>query len=257
MITTPALRRISWVLGAGTVVASIAAVVQGLFVQGPTIEQHDFSRLLVVHPPLAVVTFLAFGVTALASALYLIPRTRRREWDQLAGASAEVGVVLCFLTLVTGSIWGRPTWGVWWTWDARITTEALLGALFLGYLALRRVPAEVTVRSRRCAIAGLVAALDIPIVHYATTWWQTLHQANFPLLRPDKTLDGPQLLGMGLGFLAMTLLYCWLVMKRFAVEQLEERLDVEGLQFALDERRAEAGPPAPMADPVVASRGVR
>jgi len=233
-------------LGVATLLAVIAAVIQGLVIMGPTIEQHEYSRLLVVHPPLAAVTFVAFGVTALASLLYLIPRTRRREWDQLAGASAEIGVVLCALTLVTGSIWGRPTWGVWWTWDARITTEALLLALFLGYLALRRIPSDVEVRSRRCAIAALIAAADMPVVHYATSWWQTLHQANFRLLQPDKQLDPPQLLGMMLGFLAVVLLYGWLLIHRFQVEQLEERLDREGLAQALTERRAEGlMPPVP------------
>jgi heme exporter protein C len=226
-------------LGAAALLALAAAVVQGLFIQGPTVQQHEYSRLLVVHPPLATVTFVAFGVTALASLLYLVPRTRRREWDQLAGASAEVGVVYCALTLVTGSIWGRPTWGVWWTWDARITTEALLLALFLGYLALRRVPAEPGARSRRCAVAALVAAADIPVVHYATSWWQTLHQPNFRLLQADKQLDPPQLIGMLLGFVAFTLLYGWLLAHRYAVEQLEEQLESKGLEAALLERRAE------------------
>jgi heme exporter protein C len=227
------------VLGVAALAVSAAAAVQGLWIQGPTIEQHEYSRLLVVHPPLATVTFVAFGVTALASLLYLLPRTRSRKWDQLAGASAEIGVVYCALTLVTGAIWGKPTWGVWWTWDARITTEALLLALYLGYLALRRVPAEPGLRARRCAVAALVAAADIPIVHYATSWWQTLHQANFRLLQADKQLDPPQLVGMLLGFVAMSLIYGWLLIHRFAVEQLEERLEIEGLAVAIEARRAE------------------
>ena len=80
------------------------------------------------------------------------------------------------LTLVTGSLWGRPTWGVWWTWDARLTSTALLLVLFLGYLALRRVPADPEVRAKRCAVAALVAFVDVPIVHFSVVWWQTLHQ---------------------------------------------------------------------------------
>jgi heme exporter protein C len=230
-------------LGVAALAVSVAAAVQGLWIQGPTIEQHEYSRLLVVHPPLATVTFLAFGVTALASLLYLVPRTRSRKWDQLAGASAEIGVVFCALTLATGAIWGKPTWGVWWTWDARITTEALLLALYLGYLALRRVPAEPGVRARRCAVAALVAAMDIPIVHYATSWWQTLHQPNFRLLQPDEQLDTPQLVGMLLGFGAITLVYAWLLVHRYAVEQLEERLESEGLAMAIEARRAEGHVP--------------
>src|SRR3989442_8829149 len=127
---------------------------------------------------------VAFGFTALASLLYVWRRTSDRRWDLLAGVSAEVGVVFAALTLVTGSIWGRVTWGVWWTWDARLTTTALLLALFLGYLALRRVPSSVEVRSKRSAVAALIAAVDVPIVHMSVEWWRTLHQGR-TLLRPD------------------------------------------------------------------------
>ena len=228
------------VLGAAALVASAAAAVQGLVVMGPTTNQGEYSRLLVVHPPLATGAYLAFGVTVVASALFLIPRTRRPEWDQLAGASAEIGVLFCALTLVTGSIWGHNTWGVWWTWDARLTAEALLLALYLGYLALRRVPAEETVRGRRCAVAALVAALDIPVDHYATSWWRTLHQgSSISLTQPDKHLDAAHGVGLLLGFVAIALVYAWLLGHRYRLEQLETRYESEGLSVALEERRAE------------------
>ena len=93
-------------------------------------------------------------------------------------ASVEVGAVFAALTLVTGSIWGRPVWGVWWTWDARLTSTALLLLLEIGYLALRRVPAEPAIRARRCAVAALLIAIDIPIVHFSVDWWNTLHQGG-------------------------------------------------------------------------------
>jgi heme exporter protein C len=241
-----ASRNLTRLLGLATLAAAVFAVIQGLVIMGPTVEQGDYSRLLVVHPPLATTTYLAFGVTALASLLYLVPRTRRPQWDQLAGASAEIGVVFCALTLATGSIWGKPTWGVWWTWDARLTSTALLLALFLGYLALRRVPAGTEVRAKRAAVAALFAALDMPIVHYATKWWQTLHQGQtIRILQPDKNLSSPQLVGMLAGFLTMALLYCWLLAHRYRVEQLEQRLENEGLAIALEQRRAEAHVPVP------------
>ena len=234
-------------LGAAALVASAAAAVQGLVVMGPTPNQGEYSRLLVVHPPLATGAYAAFGVTALASVLYLLPRTRRRSLDQLAGASAEIGVVLCALTLITGSIWGHSTWGVWWTWDARLTAEALLLALFLGYLALRRVPAEEGVRARRAAVAALIAVLDIPVDHYATSWWRTLHQGStISLTNPDKHLDAAHGIGLLLGFVAVALVYAWLLVHRFRVEQLESRYEREGLSVALDARRAE-GAPSPQA----------
>ena len=120
--------------------------------------------MLYIHVPTAWLAFLAFGVTALGSALYLFPKTRSLAWDRVAGASAEIGVLYTGLTLVAGSIWGRITWGVYWTWDARLTTTALLFVLFLGYLALRRLPATHEQRAKRCAIAGLIAFIDVPIV---------------------------------------------------------------------------------------------
>jgi heme exporter protein C len=224
----------------GAVAFGIAAVVDGLWIMGPTAEQGDYSRLLVVHPPVATLAYVGFGITAVASILYLVPRTRRREWDLLAGASAEVGVVFCGLTLITGSIWGRPVWGVWWTWDARLTAEALLFALFLGYLALRRVPASPHVRARRCAIAALIAVLDIPIDHYATSWWQTLHQgSSIDLLQPDKHLDTAHNIGLALGFIALGLAFAWLLVLRYRVEKLEARYEDQALTVALEARHAE------------------
>jgi heme exporter protein C len=228
------------VLGLAALVVTAAAFAQGLWVMGPTPNQGQYSRLLVVHPPLATAAYVAFGVTAAAGLLFLIPRTRNIKWDLLAGASAEIGVVFTALTLITGSIWGRPTWGVWWTWDARLTAEALLLALFLGYLALRRVPAPVDVRGRRCAIAALIAVLDIPVDHYATSWWRTLHQGStINLLQPDKHLDAAHGIGLLLGFIAVTLVYAWLLIHRYEVETLEARYETEGLTNALEARRAE------------------
>ena len=206
-----------------------------------TSEQHEYSRLIAIHPPVAWVAYLAFGVTAVASALYLWPATRSRFWDLVAGSSAEVGVVFTALALATGSIWGRPTWGVWWTWDARLTATALMLALFLGYLALRRVPADVEVRSKRSAVAALLAVIVVPINHMAVEWWRTLHQGrSLADADPGARLDGSFIAAMLLGFVAMTLVYGWLLVHRFRVEQLEERLDAEALDRAIEERHAEA-----------------
>ncbi len=233
-------RWVTRVLALGAVAFGAAAAIDGLWVMGPTAEQGDYSRLLVVHPPVATLAYVGFGITALASVLYLVPRTRRREWDLLAGTSAEVGLVFCGLTLITGSIWGRPVWGVWWTWDARLTAEALLFALFLGYLALRRIPAAEHVRARRSAVAAIIATLDIPIDHYATSWWQTLHQgSSIDLLQPDKHLDTAHNVGLALGFVALTLAFAWLLVHRYRVEKLEARYEDEGLAAALADRQAE------------------
>ncbi|HYE77734.1 MAG TPA: cytochrome c biogenesis protein CcsA, partial [bacterium] len=217
-----------------------ATVVLGLALP-PTREQGDHARLIAVHPPVAWAAYLAFGVTAAASALYLWPRTRSRSWDHVAGASAEIGVVFTALALATGSIWGRPTWGVWWTWDARLTSTALLLALFVGYLALRRMEGDTQSRSKRSAIAALVAVVDVPIVHYSVEWWRTLHQGrSLAQITPSSDLDGSYMAVMTLGFLAMTLVYAWLLVHRVRVEALEQRREQEELRLAMEERRAEA-----------------
>ena len=228
-------------LGIAALATVAATVYLGLWVTPPDVVQGDLARLIYVHPPVAWVAYLAFAVTALTSLLYLWPRTRSLAWDRLAGASAEVGVVFTALTLVTGSIWGRPTWGVWWTWDARLTTTALLLVLYLGYLALRRVPGQPETRAKRSAIAALVAVVDVPIVHLSVVWWRTLHQSATvltPSLQP--TVHGAMAWTMLLGFCAFTLVYAWLLVHRYHLETLEERLETEGLSLALAERRAEA-----------------
>jgi heme exporter protein C len=141
--------------------------------------------------------------------------------------------------LVTGSIWGRPTWGVWWVWDARLTLSALMLTLLLGYLALRRVPADSEVRARRSAVSGVLAVLVVPVNHFAVEWWRTLHQGQ-SLEVADETLDGQFIFAMTLGFLAMTLVYAWLTVHRVRVARLEEDLLGDDLDAALEARRREA-----------------
>jgi heme exporter protein C len=225
-------------LGGAALISLATTVALGLGL-APTEEQGVYVRMLAIHPPLAWAAYLSFGVTALASVLYLARRTRSIKWDHLAGASAEVGVVFTALTLVTGSIWGRPTWGVWWVWDARLTLTALLLFLFLGYLALRRVAADPDTRAKRSAVAALLAVLVVPIDHFAVEWWRTLHQRSSLTLTPKEHLDGGYIAVMLLGFAAMTLMCAWLTAMRY---RLEQRLDAAGqseLEAAIAERRAE------------------
>ena len=236
--------RATRLLGAATLAALALTAVMSLVVSPPDEVQGDAVRLLYLHVPTAwVAMYLSFGITTLASALYLWRRTRSRFWDLVAGASAEIGVVFLGLTLIVGSIWGRATWGVWWTWDARLTSTAVLFVLYCGYLALRRVPADTEVRARRAAIAALAAFIDVPIVHYAVEWWRTLHQSAtfFDEKRfTDPTIHGSMAWTLVVGVAAFTLLYAWLLNHRFRVGWLEDQLEAEGLERALAERRAEA-----------------
>jgi heme exporter protein C len=229
-----------------TVVSLVALAVLALWVAPPDAVQGDAQRLMYVHVPAAWLAYLAFFVTAVASALWLWPRTRAVHWDLLAGASAEVGVVFTGLTLALGSLWGRPIWGTWWEWDARLTTTLVLFFLYLGYLALRRTGATSDERGKRCAIAALIAFADVPVVHFSVTWWETLHQ-EATVFNPDLDV---QMQGFWMPFtlvfsvLAFTLLYATLVGARLRLAELEEGLEERELQRAIEERRRSEVVPA-------------
>lgn len=231
------------VLGWLTLTTLAATAWLALVATPADVNQKDAVRLLYLHAPTAwLAMYVSFGVTTLASALYLWRRTRSRFWDLVAGASAEIGVLFLALTLVVGSIWGRTTWGVWWTWDARLTTTAVLLVLYLGYLAVRRVPGDPEVRSRRAAIVALAAFVDVPLVHKSVEWWRTLHQPA-SLLDERRLLDpeihGSMLWTLLLSVAAFTLLYAWLLAQRFELAALEQKVDDQRLEKALEERWAE------------------
>jgi len=239
-------RPVNIVLGWTTLVALGALVVFGLWVAPPDAVQSDAQRLMYLHVPAAWLAYLAFFVTALTSALYLWRRTRATVWDHVAGASAELGVIFTGLTLVLGSLWGRPIWGVWWAWDARLVTTAVLFFLYLGYLALRRIPGDADARAKRSAIAALIAFVDVPIVHFSVSWWRTLHQEGTVFnseLSPE--IGGTMAFTLWLGVLAFTLLYVYLLSKRYELSVLQEELEAVELEVAIAER---IGEPAPRID---------
>ncbi len=199
--------------------------------------QGEAVRLMYLHVPAAIAMYVCVGLVGLGSALWLWKRSR--GWDTLAAAAAEVGLLFTALTLVTGMLWGRPTWGVFWVWDARLTTTALLAVLLLGYLALRRVPADPEARARRAAIAGLLVVVDLPLIHYSVDWWRTLHQ-DATIATTDVKIDGLMLFTLFLGMVVGGLVMAWLLVHRFRLAWLEEEVEQGGLDQAIAERRAEA-----------------
>ncbi|HXX90269.1 MAG TPA: cytochrome c biogenesis protein CcsA [Acidimicrobiales bacterium] len=249
MTVAPWSRRTTLVVravGIAALVSVVATLWLGIWVTPPDQVQHDLVRLVYVHPPIAwVALYLAFGTAALASILWLWRRTRSPMWDRLAASAVEVGAVFTALTLVTGSIWGRPTWGVWWAWDARLTSTALLLVMLLGYLALRRVPGDPDARARRCAVAAIIAAVDVPIVHFSVVWWRTLHQGATVLnANLSPTIHGSMAWTLLLGFVAFTLTFVWMLAQRMRIETLSQQLEGAELDEALQERWAEGAPAA-------------
>jgi heme exporter protein C len=226
-------------LGLAALVSLVVTAVLALWGSPADAEQGDAMRLLYLHVPTAWLAYLAFFVTAASSALWLWPRTRAPVYDLLAGASAEVGVLFTGLMLMIGSLWGRPIWGTWWEWDARLTTTAVLFFLYLGYLALRRSADTVEARGKRCAIAALIAFVDVPIVHFSVTWWQTLHQ-DATVFNPklDVEIHGTMALTLLLSVVSFTLLYAYLTLVRLRIAELDEGKEQRDLEHAIAERVA-------------------
>ena len=203
----------------------LAAVTYGIFfVARPDRVQGDAARIVYFHVPMAWVAFMAFFVVLVASIAYL--RTRDDRWDRLGRASAEVGVVFTTLVLVTGSIWGYPIWGTWWSWDPKLTTTLILWFIYLGYLMVRSY-AEPPRGPRYAAILGIVGFVDVPIVYQASVWWRTLHPS--PVLGPEASSQSTDILGLLVfSVVAFTLLYAFLVRVRAEIEGLSSRSALAG-----------------------------
>ena len=191
-----------------------AAVVRALAFSPLEATQGAAQKIFYIHVPSAWVAFLAFGIVAVCSALYLLLRDARL--DRLAAASAEVGVVFVTGVLLTGPIWARPIWGTWWTWDARLTSTLFLWFIYFGYLVLRSALREPAQRARLSAVLGILGALLVPFIHLSVYLFRTQHPQPVVL-----RLDGPQLPGTMLFTLlfslgAFTVFYAALVWNRYA-----------------------------------------
>lgn len=214
----------------GEVVAGLLAVTLGyaFFAVPVDRSQGEIARLMYLHVPSAWIAYAAFFVTFAASVRYLLdrrPPPDRFRADRLAAASAEVGLVFTGLAILTGMVWGRGTWGVWWDWDPRLTTTALL---FLMYLAHALVRASIDDRLRRArlsAVLGVVAFANVPLVHFSVLLWRGLHQAP-SVIRPDQPAMAPSLLTALLAnVVAFTALYLWLTRRRERLEQIGDESD--------------------------------
>lgn len=204
------------------VVGAVATFVFAMISPADTV-QGNLVRIMYLHVPAAWLAYLAFTVTLVGSVVYLL--TRSLTWDRIAAASAEVGVYFTGLTIVLGMIWGKPTWGVWWTWDARLTLTAIMFFVYLGYLALRRTTTDPHSRARRSSILGVLAIVQVPLVHFSVTWWRTLHQPP-SLVRPDgPQIDDPLMLtALAVGVLSFTAVYGALLAKRIELARLEDAI---------------------------------
>ena len=199
-----------------------AGMVMGFGVAPRETTQGNVQRIMYLHVPSVWVAYLAFGVVLVASIAYLVRRAESA--DRLAHASAEVGVLFTGLTIATGSIWGKPTWGTWWTWDARLTSVSILFVMYLGYLLLRGMIDDRERGARFAAVLGIIAAFNIPLVHFSVYWWRTLHQPPSMLKPGPASMPEGILAALLVNVAAFALLYAYFVAKRVIVLRREEEV---------------------------------
>ena len=181
--------------------------------------QGNVQRIMYVHVPAILTGYAAIGLVLVASLAYLW--TRRPAWDRAAAAGGELAVCFIGLTLATGSIWGKPTWGTWWTWDARLTSTALLFVIYLGYLLLRSVVDDPERAATYAAVLGIVGALDVPIIHFSVEWWRTLHQPATVLKPQAPSMDPTMLWALLTNIAAFLLTFAYLATRRFRLLTLQ------------------------------------
>src|SRR2546426_7612642 len=189
--------------------------------------QGEVYRIMFVHVPSAWLAYLAFVVVFLASVGWLW--SKRPIFDAIAVSSAEIGVLFTGLALVAGSIWAKPTWGVWWTWEPRLVTTAVMFVMYVGYLLLRVLETDFARRATRAAVLGVIAVIDVPIVHLSVLWANSLHQLPTVLRAGGSpALDSAMLLTLMVSVAAFTLVYLYFMSARVAIELARrERLSRE------------------------------
>lgn len=223
--------------------ATVATLVLGLLVAPRDAVQGQPQRLMYVHVPAAWTAYLCFAIVLVASIGYLWRRDLR--WDTRAQAAAELGAGLTALTLALGSLWGRPVWGVWWAWDPRLVSTAVLLLVYVGYLGVRGLSTDPHANARRAAVVGVLGFVEVPVVHFSVLWWRSLHQPPTVLEAGSPPIAAPMLAALLLGVAAFTLLAAWIYLRRLA--QLHGRTAAAGAREPLPDR---PGPPVPAAEPI-------
>jgi heme exporter protein C len=215
------LKRGRGVLG-GLALIVIAVGLYWALIQAPQDAlQGDVQRIMYLHLPSILTAYLSLFLVFIGSCLYLWKREKRD--DNLAHSAAELGVLFTALTIIEGSIWGKPTWGVWWTWDARLTLTAILLLIYSGYLILRSLIEDEDRAALSAAVLGIIGFLDIPLIHMSVYWWRTLHQPP-SILRPDKlpweNVHPAMLTALAINFVGFLLLYFYLLSLRLRLGEV-------------------------------------
>ena len=212
-----------------------------LFVAPDEKTMHAIQRIFYFHVPSAICAFTAFFVVFVASLAYL--GTRKPQWDWLAVAGAEVGVVCSTIVLITGPIWAHPVWGVWWTWDARLTSTFVLWLLYAAYLLLRGFLEDPQRKAVFSSIFGIFAFLDVPLVYFSNRLWRTQHPQPVILGGSNSGLDPMMSKVLLISFVSVLCITAILISDRYRLERL--RSEYEELRFRAESHTADEPVPAP------------
>ena len=214
------------------VIAAMLAALYLVFVRVPTDSfQGPIQRVFYVHMAMWLATFTAFGLVGLASLLYLWKRTP--AWDHLGRSAAELGLLFCSLGLMTGSIWAKPIWGTWWTWDPRLTLTLILWMIYAAYLLLRSLASEPRQGATLAAILGVSGIVDLYLINRAVYWWRGIHPAVIVNREGGSGLSDPIMrVTLVVCMLAFFLLFLWLLRLRIRTARLQETVDDLRAQLA-------------------------
>jgi heme exporter protein C len=220
---------VPWLAGL-TLALAAAALYLGLAASPPDYQQGDSVRIMYVHVPSAWMALFCYSVMAAASAAYLVWRYPLA--DILARATAPIGACFTFLALVTGSLWGKPMWGTWWVWDARLTSVLILFFLYLGYIALNGAFDDAARGAKASAVLALVGFVNVPIIKFSVDWWNTLHQPASVLKLGGPAIHPSMLAPLLLMALAFTTYYLWVLAVRMRGEIIGNRVRALRLERA-------------------------
>jgi heme exporter protein C len=209
-------------LGVLAILLLLGGLYWSLFVAPPDYQQGDAARIMFVHVPAAWMSLFAYAAIAVASLVGLV--FRHPLADMAAKAAAPYGAAFTALALITGALWGKPMWGTYWVWDARLTSELILFFIYLAYMGLWNAIEDPTRAARACAVLALVGAVNIPIIKFSVDWWSTLHQGESIFRSAGPSLSSEFLWPLFVMALAYTILFLWLWLVRIRTEVLERRL---------------------------------
>lgn len=211
-----------------TCILLLVGLSQALFISPPDYQQGDSVRIMYVHVPSAWMSMMVYSIMAMASASFLI--WRHPLADIIARASAPLGAGFTLITLITGSLWGKPMWGAWWVWDARLTSVLILFFMYIGYIALSDSYNNKENGRKICAIMALIGFINIPIIRFSVEWWNTLHQPASIIRSGGMAIDHSMLIPLFIMGISFVMIYSILLLMRVKTMLIEQK--IRRLQFS-------------------------